>query len=177
MGEMIKYGALSGDIFELLKENTDKWTDLAFLTELICDCITHKARVVERDEKETGERKSLNVGHTTGHAIELAYGFSHGEGVLYGMLFETQIAIEQGVCEKEYGETLLSIVRAALALVPQASVDFSTIAQAAEKARLDKKNTSDGEIKMSVAKSKGVWTTLSLPFADYQAALIKAAQE
>ena len=177
VGEIVKYAALNAEIFDLLKRNTDKLFDLAFLTKLITTCIQHKTNVVEADEKETGERRSLNVGHTTGHAIELFYGLSHGESVLYGMLLETKLAIEAGVCEKEYGETLLSIVRAALALAPQASVDFSTIAQAAEKARLDKKNTSDGEIKMSVAKSKGVWTTLSLPFADYQAALIKAAQE
>jgi hypothetical protein len=84
--------------------------------------------------------------------------------------------MDVGVCEKVYGEKLCGLIRAALQLQPQTSVDFSNIIQAAEKARLDKKNTDDGEIKMSVAKSKGAWTTLSLPFANYQAALIKAVK-
>jgi 3-dehydroquinate synthase len=176
VGEIVKYAALNAEIFDLLKENTDKLSDLAFLTKLLTACIQHKANVVEMDEKETGERRSLNVGHTTGHAIELFYGLSHGESVLYGMSLETKLAIESDVCEKEYGENLLAIVAAALALEPNAKTDFSSIVQASEKARLDKKNTDDGEIKMSVAKSKGAWTTLSLPFANYQAALIKAVK-
>ena len=176
VGEIVKYAALNKDIFELLEKNTDKLLDLEFLTGLITACVRHKADVVTIDEKETGERKSLNVGHTTGHAIELFYDLSHGESVLYGMLLETKMAIDAGVCDKEYGEKLLSIVRAALALAPQTKVDFSNIAQAAEKARLDKKNTSDGQIKMSVAKLKGEWTTFSLPFIDYQTALVNAAK-
>ena len=176
VGEIVKYAALNAEIFDLLKENTGKLSDLAFLTKLLTACIQHKANVVEMDEKETGERRSLNVGHTTGHAIELFYGLSHGESVLYGMSLETKLAIETGVCEKEYGEKLLAIVAAALALEPNARTDFSSIVQASEKARLDKKNTDDGEIKMSLAKSKGAWTTLSLPFANYQAALIKAVK-
>ena len=175
LGEMIKYGALSGDIFELLQKNTDKWTDLAFLTELICDCITHKARVVERDEKETGERKSLNVGHTTGHAIELAYGFSHGEGVLYGMLFETQIAIEQGVCEKEYGEQLVALIQKALALAPLSTPDFSKVGECAKFAKSDKKNKDAKTVAMAVAKCKNEWTMLYLPFDEYQNSLTKWA--
>lgn len=175
VGEIVKYAALSGKIFDKLEAAPDKLEDLEFLTGLIVDCIEHKARVVEADEKETGERKSLNVGHTTGHAIELFYGLSHGESVLYGMLFETKIAIEKGSCEAEYGKRLLAIVNNALQMSPASAPDFSTIGAASEKAKSDKKNTGDGKIASSVAKCKNEWTLLAMPFEEYKTAVLTAA--
>ena len=172
LGEMVKYAALNGEIFDMLENNRARWTDLSFLETLIVACVAHKVRVVEADEKETGERRSLNVGHTTGHAMELFTGLSHGESVLYGMLFETKMAIAAGVCEKEYGERLLNLIEYAIAQAPIQKVDFSETAQMAEKTRGDKKNTEDGKIVMSVAKAKGAWTTLALPFEEYKKGLI-----
>lgn len=176
LGEIVKYAALNAEIFDELERNTGKFDDLDFLASLTGLCIRHKARVVETDEKENGERKSLNVGHTTGHAIELASGLSHGEGVLFGMRIETKIAIEQGVCNRAYGERLLALIDKALAVAPQSVPDFSQIGEAAENARADKKNADDGKIRMAVAKDKGAWTMLDLPFAEYKNCLIKYAK-
>ncbi len=176
VGEIVKYAALSGEIFDILEKNTDKLTDLTFLTELIVACIQHKANVVQADEKESGERRSLNVGHTTGHAIELTSGLSHGESVLYGMLFETRMAVSAGECEKEYGQRLIALTEKAIGIVPLSSVDFSDIGTNAENARADKKNSDDGKIKMAVAKEKGEWTIFALDFEEYRDALIKAAK-
>ncbi len=171
LGEIVKYAALCGEVFDLLENNRARWTDLSFLETLIALCVEYKARVVERDEKETGERRCLNIGHTTGHAIELATGLSHGESVLYGMLFETKMAMAAGVCEKVYGEQLLSLVKTAIAVEPTERVDFTKIPQIAEKARFDKKNTEEDKITMAVAKEKGGWTTLALPFEEYKKSL------
>ena len=176
LGEMVKYAALSGEIFDLLEGKEEKWGDIDYLTGLIGACIRHKAKVVEADEKENGERRSLNVGHTTGHAIELTYGLSHGESVLYGMRFETKIAIDKGVCEREYGEKLLALIDRAIALAPCEKVNFSGIANSAEKARSDKKNTEDGRIQMAVAKAKNEWCMLALSFEDYCEALMQATK-
>ena len=176
VGEIVKYAALNAEIFDLLKENTGKLSDLAFLTKLLTACIQHKANVVEMDEKETGERRSLNVGHTTGHAIELTSGLSHGESVLYGMLFETRMAMALGVCEREYGEQLLALVQRAIDLAPCGRVDFSGIAESAKKALSDKKNTENGLIQMAVAKAKGEWTMLSLPFEEYRNRLVEVSK-
>ncbi len=175
IGEIVKYAALDSDIFEALyaQETLD---EPSFLTSLIEKCIRYKAKVVQADEKESGERRCLNVGHTTGHAIELSTGLSHGESVLYGMFLETKIAIEKGVCERAYGEKLLQIVRKALAIAPLSSPDFSEIERDAEKAKSDKKNTGGNEINMSVAKAKGAWTTLKLPFEEYVQALKTAVK-
>lgn len=171
LGEIIKYAALNGGIFDLLDGKQAEWTDIAFLEKLILSCVQHKASVVEADEKESGERKSLNVGHTTGHAIELISGLSHGESVLYGMRLETKIAISFGVCEKEYGEKLLSLIDSALALEPCGKVPNEQIESGVGFARSDKKNTDDGKIQMAVAAAKGKWAMLALPFMEYCTAL------
>ena len=179
LGEVIKYAALNAEIFDLLEENTDKWTNLDFLEKLIPLCIRHKARVVEADEKENDARRCLNVGHTTGHVVELACGSgcSHGACVLYGMLFETKMAMAAGVCERGYGNRLLNMVKKAIAVNPCEKIDFSHIAQDASKARLDKKNKEDGNVNMSVVKSRNEWTTLSLPFEKYCEVLQSAVRE
>ena len=55
--------------------------------EIIARCIRYKAGVVERDEKEQGERRKLNLGHTVGHAIEKCSGYAipHGHAVAAGL--------------------------------------------------------------------------------------------
>ena len=170
LGEVVKYAALNGEIFDTLT-NAQDLTDIDFLTGLIEACIRHKAGVVERDEKESGERKSLNVGHTTGHAIELYFGLSHGESVLHGMRLETQMAMQAKVCEKGYGEALLALIDKALAVAPVAELEYSKLKNCANKARSDKKNTQADKIVMAVASEKGKWSEHVLPFADYEKAL------
>ncbi len=172
LGEIVKYAALSGEIFDRL-QSSENWTDIEYLTGLISACVRHKAAVVERDEKEQNERRSLNVGHTTGHAIELTSGLSHGESVLFGMRLETKIAMEEGICETEYGKALLRLIDRAIALPPRAEIDFSQIGEQAKRARVDKKNAEDGKIQMAVAKKKKEWAMLSLSFDEYRNYLVK----
>lgn len=168
LGEIIKYAALNADIFDAVEKNMDMLNDIGFLSSLTEACICHKARIVERDERENDVRKSLNLGHTTGHAIELSCKLSHGESVLYGMLAETKIAMEIGVCHKEYGEKLLAIISRALETQPQSVLKISNIGKLAEKAKSDKKNTDDGDINLVVACRKGAFDRISLPFYDYE---------
>jgi 3-dehydroquinate synthetase len=59
-----------------------------------------KIGVVERDPTEQGDRRLLNFGHTLGHAIESACGYSglrHGEAVAYGILFALRLAVREGL--------------------------------------------------------------------------------
>lgn len=82
--EAIKTGVLSGDtLFSLFENGT--LTDAP--AEIIARCIRYKAGVVERDEKEQGERRKLNLGHTVGHAIEKCSGYAipHGHAVAAGL--------------------------------------------------------------------------------------------
>ena len=176
VGEIVKYTALNKKIYRWIDSNVNQLGDLHFLATLIKESVLHKAKVVIRDEKEKGERASLNVGHTTGHAIELSTNRSHGECVLLGMKLETLMAMSLGVCEKEYGKTLLKMMDKALTLPPFQPFDTSILEVCAEKARSDKKNADDGNIKMAVANKKGKWTMLSLPFKQYKSELLKAAE-
>lgn len=177
LGEIVKYAALNGEIFDALYgKSTAELSDRAFLASLVPLCVRHKARVVEADERENGERKSLNVGHTTGHAIEPTSGLSHGECVLLGMLLETRIAIDEGVCDADYGEKLLSIVRSALAVEPQNAFPLRKAAALAAKAKSDKKNADDGKIVTALPKGYGQWTTYAMPFEEYKRALSRVAE-
>jgi 3-dehydroquinate synthase len=69
------------------------------LSQAIARCIAIKAVVVEQDEKETGLRRALNLGHTIGHAIEAVAGYgryTHGEAVALGMRAVARIAARTG---------------------------------------------------------------------------------
>ncbi|MDE5896349.1 MAG: 3-dehydroquinate synthase, partial [Clostridia bacterium] len=93
LGEIVKHAALNGALFDRLTENRDRLFDLSFLAEIVPDNIAVKAEVVKADARESGLRKCLNLGHTTGHAFELYDGkLSHGEYVLAGIVFEAELA-------------------------------------------------------------------------------------
>ena len=81
--EAIKTGILNGgELFDLLMEEPENRQ----MAPIIGRCIAYKGMIVERDEKEMGERKLLNLGHTAGHAIEKCSGYtiSHGQAVAIG---------------------------------------------------------------------------------------------
>jgi 3-dehydroquinate synthase len=73
----------------------------AALERIVVRSIAIKADVVRRDEREGGVRKTLNFGHTIGHAIELRsdYKMLHGEAVAVGMVLESRVAERLGVAE------------------------------------------------------------------------------
>jgi 3-dehydroquinate synthase len=104
--EIVKYG-LIGDaaFFDWLDTDGAKLLsgDTAALTRAVATSVRAKAGVVERDETETGERALLNLGHTFGHALEAATGFSsrllHGEGVAIGMKLAFDLSAALGYCD------------------------------------------------------------------------------
>jgi 3-dehydroquinate synthase len=87
-------------------------TAAAALERVVVRSIAIKADVVRRDEREGGVRKTLNFGHTLGHAIELRSGYRmlHGEAVAVGMVLESRVAERLGVAEPGTSER----VRAAI---------------------------------------------------------------
>ena len=90
--EAMKYGVIRNPaIFEFMESNRDSLLarDSAVLESLITACIWVKADVVGADERESGERRILNFGHTLGHALEAETGYKkllHGEAVGWGMI-------------------------------------------------------------------------------------------
>ena len=91
--EVVKYGLIDDEgFYHWLEANRAAIFagDVALRAEMVARCCAAKARFVLADEKETGVRALLNLGHTFGHALEKATGYSdrllHGEGVAIGMV-------------------------------------------------------------------------------------------
>jgi 3-dehydroquinate synthase len=85
------------------------------LAEAIAEAVRIKARIVERDEREAGERVLLNLGHTLGHALEAAtsYGrFTHGEAVGYGMDFVADLGQRLGLTPESAARRIRNAIRA-----------------------------------------------------------------
>src|ERR1700759_5125751 len=101
--EVAKYGILGDEAFFtwLEKNHADIFSGGAGREHAIATSCRAKAGVVSRDERETGERALLNLGHTFGHALEAATGFSdrlfHGEGVSVGMVLAAEFSAQLGM--------------------------------------------------------------------------------
>lgn len=107
-GEVVKYGLL-GDagFFEWLEHAGPglRDGDKTLRIEAVARSVAAKAGVVSRDEKEHGERALLNLGHTFGHALEAATGYSqrllHGEGVSIGIGLAFALSARLDLCSQE----------------------------------------------------------------------------
>ncbi|WP_027573893.1 3-dehydroquinate synthase [Bradyrhizobium sp. WSM1743] len=105
--EVAKYGVLGDEAFFtwLEKNHSDIFKGGSAREHAIATSCRAKAGIVSRDERETGERALLNLGHTFGHALEAATGFSdrlfHGEGVAIGMTLAAQFSAKLGMIGEE----------------------------------------------------------------------------
>ena len=119
IAEVIKYGIIyDGEFFSWLEENLDKLyaLDEQALTYAISKCCQIKAEVVALDEKESGIRALLNLGHTFGHAIEAELGYGkwlHGEAVSAGTVMAAKTAEYQGLITQQQVERIVSILKKA----------------------------------------------------------------
>ena len=96
--EIIKHGAIADkNLFIYLEKNRDRALalDLAVIEKLVHDSVIIKSRIVNQDEKEKGERRKLNFGHTFGHAIEKITKVRHGEAVSAGMVLAAELAVKK----------------------------------------------------------------------------------
>ncbi len=165
LGEIIKYGALDGGIYKTLINNQDRLFNLEFLESVTADCIRHKAKVVSEDEKDlSGARKTLNLGHTTGHAFELYYKRkSHGEFVLIGTYYELYIAQQSGVCAKDYADGLRTLIKKVIKKIPA----YADAEQAAQAAKYDKKNDRQSAVSIVAPAEIGRSQEIILPLDKY----------
>ena len=103
LAEAVKYGCIrSVGLFRKLEEIKDDAELLQKIDQVIFECCEIKARIVEADEFDNGDRMLLNFGHTLGHAVEKCYGYetyTHGEGVGIGMIMITVQTESRGITE------------------------------------------------------------------------------
>ncbi len=116
LAEMVKIAAaLDRHLFEKLERAVMLFRHLnpGRIAPLIAEAAALKASVVERDEFESGLRKSLNLGHTIGHAFEAASGYSmmHGYAVSIGLVLESSIAERMGLLRSSHRARLERLLR------------------------------------------------------------------
>ena len=109
MAEVIKYGCIKD---EKLFETLENENALDIIDDVIEQCVSIKRDVVNRDEKESGERMLLNFGHTLGHSLEKIYNFeglSHGQAVAIGMVMITRASESAGITEKGATDKIIAL--------------------------------------------------------------------
>ena len=155
--EAIKTGVLCDEsLFALFEDGTLAVEPGA----VIARCVAYKAGVVERDEKEQGERKLLNLGHTVGHAIEACSGYAipHGHAVAAGLAVIARAGETLGWTEEPVAARVAACLRQNG--LPTGS-NFSPEALA-EAAYADKKR-SGGDITLVVPKRIGLCQLKKIP--------------
>jgi len=143
LAEVIKYGLIwDEDFFKYLEVNIENLKQLDFdhLEHVIYRSCEIKAKVVSEDEKESGIRAILNLGHTFGHAIENCLGYGewlHGEAVGCGMVLAAKMSFTQGwLSEGEFNQVKNLISRANLP-IDKPNIPYQEFINAM---KLDKKN-------------------------------------
>lgn len=116
-GEVLKYGVMSDpELFADLEASplNAGMLDYDRLERIVCRCVAIKRDVVDADEREGGIRQILNLGHTIGHAIEIAseYRLGHGSCVAAGMCFIARACAARGTCPPEDAERIVRAVEA-----------------------------------------------------------------
>ena len=157
LAEAIKYGCIrdAGLFAQIAAVKSDQEL-LEQADSIIETCCNIKARIVEKDEFDTGERMLLNFGHTIGHAIEKCCGFTtytHGEGVGIGMVQMTRQTEKLGLTAAGTAEELSRVLKK-FALPVTAVFDAQEILQAMA---LDKKK-SGKKINLVIIEKIGVGT-------------------
>ncbi|RLA16063.1 MAG: 3-dehydroquinate synthase [Gammaproteobacteria bacterium] len=172
LAEVIKYGLIhDADFFDWLEQNIEllKNRDYAALCQAILVSCNIKAEVVSLDERESGIRAILNLGHTFGHAIEATMGYGnwlHGEAVATGMVMAADLSQRQQWIDRTVKLRTISLLEQANLPVrspPEMSVDDYMQAMV-----IDKK-TVNGTIKLVLLKKLGEAVISS----DYDPALLE----
>ncbi|AEF20411.1 3-dehydroquinate synthase [Pseudomonas fulva] len=173
LAEVIKYGLICDAPFlGWLEKNMAalRGLDQAALTEAIERSCAAKARVVGADEKETGVRATLNLGHTFGHAIETQMGYGvwlHGEAVAAGTVMALEMSHRLGWINADERDRGIRLFQAAgLPVVPPQEM---TPAQFMEHMAVDKK-VLDGQLRLVLLRSLGEAVVTS----DYPAEILSA---
>ena len=111
--EIVKHAAIAdAEMFEALEKDADKALalDPVVIERLVHDSLIIKSTIVNRDEKETGERRRLNFGHTFGHAIEKVTGVPHGQAVSVGMVLAAGISQRRGLITARENKRLSALL-------------------------------------------------------------------
>ncbi|MDO5384441.1 MAG: 3-dehydroquinate synthase family protein, partial [Rikenellaceae bacterium] len=143
LAEIIKAGLIADrGLFELFENHPiDAFrNDQSLLNEAITRAIRVKADVVERDERESGERRKLNLGHTFAHAIEKCGNeFLHGEAVAIGTVMIARLSAHLGTATQDEADRVRRVFER-MGLPIRTEIDFKRLVKALKH---DKKKEAD----------------------------------
>jgi 3-dehydroquinate synthase len=160
--EIVKYGMIaSRSLFERVAHDTKPIFDRdeRVLVPVIVESCRIKADVVTRDERESDLRRTLNYGHTIGHALEAATKyrrFRHGEAIAYGMLAAADLAVARGALADRERQALARLITKLGPLPPIADLPIGEVLEAI---RRDKK-VIDGKLHFVIAIQIGATMTI-----------------
>ena len=142
LSEIVKHAVIGDvDLFFYLEEYHEKALklDSEMIENLVYGSLLIKSSIVSRDEKETGERRKLNFGHTFGHAIEGTTGLPHGEAVSLGMVVAAAFSAKRNHLSDGDSERIEELLRK-LKLPTKMKLDREKVLDALRK---DKKRKRD----------------------------------
>jgi 3-dehydroquinate synthase len=174
--EVIKYGVIaSRPLFDRVAAALPALfkRDPETLVAIVTESCRIKAAVVEQDERETGLRRTLNFGHTAGHALEAVTKyrrFRHGEAVGYGMLAAAEIAVARGTFASKERDALATLIAK---MGPLPAVADVKVAEALEAIAHDKKVVA-GQLHYVLPKSIGECEVVSDVTKDEIAAALRS---
>ncbi len=177
IAEVIKYGLIREPGFlEWLEKNVPALLDRepAAVAEAVYRSCACKADVVAQDEKESGLRAILNLGHTFGHAIETYSGYGtwlHGEAVGTGMIMAADLSHREQMISAADLERVAALVRQAR--LPERPPAGMTPADFMNLMAVDKKNV-DGRLRFVLLRQLGEAVVSSEASADHLAATLSA---
>lgn len=173
LAEVIKYGLIRDpDFFEWLEFNMDDLINqdldkIGFCIERSCQ---NKAEVVSADERESGIRATLNLGHTFGHAVEIGMGYGevlHGEAVAIGICLAADLSNRLGwLTGEEFARIVELLKRARLPIIVPPALGVNDFL---EHMSIDKKNV-EGQLRLILLEKIGRAT---LPMAVDQNLLVE----
>ncbi len=114
LAEVVKH-ALIGDasLFDCLEAHPDRALRLepGWIQSVLHRSLAVKAAFVGCDERESGPRRTLNFGHTLGHAVERCTGLSHGQAVAAGMAFAVRFSAKKGFLPREQARRIQALLK------------------------------------------------------------------
>ena len=134
--EVVKYGVIaSADLFDRVAGDLRAIfaRDPEKLVPIVADSCRIKASIVEQDERESGVRRTLNFGHTAGHALEAVTKyrrFRHGEAIAYGMLVAAELAVGRGLFPPADRDALAALITKMGPLPPIADLSAAQVVEA-----------------------------------------------
>ena len=172
IGEGIKYACLDGGrILEILEDGIKN-----SLEEFVKLCVEYKASVVVEDEKESGLRKLLNLGHTVGHAIEKQSNFKipHGVAVASGVAIMANAAYACGELDGKARDIILSLLAKYGIELPRMNGDMSEGGNMSKAFAMDKKAEGKGDISAVVIRGLGKCEVRKMTIGQFEEYISKA---